>query len=83
MTPRQINEKRLKDIETKNKYNFSHKQAIRWRQRQSGSKHGDQSNKQTRQPQFNRQHSEPITNTKAPQPNPRAPSKQNKINKKT
>ncbi len=82
MTQRQIPQKRQKDIKTKNKYNFLHTHAIRWRQRQSYSKHGDQSNKHTRQPLFNQKHSEPITNMKTPQPNPRAPSKQKEINKK-
>jgi hypothetical protein len=82
LTRSQIRQTGNKNTETKNQYNFSQTYPNRRRKRPSCPKHIDQSDKQKRQPQFNRQPNEPITNTRDPSTIPRAPSKQDEIDKK-
>jgi hypothetical protein len=82
LTRCQIRQTGNKNTETKNQYNFSHNYPNRRRKRPSCPKHIDKSDKQKRHPQFNRQPNEPIPNTRDPSTIPRAPSKQDEIDKK-
>ncbi len=83
LTRSQIRQTGNKNTETQNRYNFSQTSPNRRRKRLSCPKHIDKTDKQQRQPQFNKPPTQPITNKHNPPTIPRAPSKQDEIDKKS